>query len=125
MGKVKVGLVQMSCVKDAQPNLDKAIAGIRDAAKNAGALARPPPAPSSVRSRRTQSRARRAGKDWVSCGPGLSRAPRIQAPDWGRWFAKTNKPMALAARPLGSSDRTSLQRPRRAAGCLGLVAVGG
>lgn len=34
MGKVKVGLVQMSCVKDAQPNLDKAIAGIRDAAKN-------------------------------------------------------------------------------------------
>ncbi|HLP19843.1 MAG TPA: carbon-nitrogen hydrolase [Chitinophagales bacterium] len=32
MGKVKVGLVQMSCVKEAQPNLDKAIAGIRDAA---------------------------------------------------------------------------------------------
>lgn len=32
MSKVKVGLVQMSCVKDAQPNLDKAIAGIRDAA---------------------------------------------------------------------------------------------
>ncbi|MFN8321672.1 MAG: carbon-nitrogen hydrolase [Chitinophagales bacterium] len=31
MSKVKVGLVQMSCVKDAQPNLDKAIAGIRDA----------------------------------------------------------------------------------------------
>lgn len=34
MSKVKVGLVQMSCVKDAQPNLDKAIAGIRDAAAN-------------------------------------------------------------------------------------------
>jgi N-carbamoylputrescine amidase len=34
MSKVKVGLVQMSCVKEAQPNLDKAIAGIRDAAKN-------------------------------------------------------------------------------------------
>ncbi len=33
MSKVKVGLVQMSCVKDAQPNLDKAIKGIRDAAK--------------------------------------------------------------------------------------------
>jgi N-carbamoylputrescine amidase len=32
MSKVKVGLVQMSCVKDAQPNLQKAIAGIRDAA---------------------------------------------------------------------------------------------
>ena len=34
MSKVKVGLVQMSCVKEAQPNLNKAIAGIRDAAKN-------------------------------------------------------------------------------------------
>jgi N-carbamoylputrescine amidase len=34
MSKVKVGLVQMSCVKEAQPNMDKAIAGIRDAAKN-------------------------------------------------------------------------------------------
>src|SRR3954469_15829460 len=34
MSKVKVGLVQMSCVKDAQPNLDKAIAGIREAAAN-------------------------------------------------------------------------------------------
>lgn len=34
MSKVKVGLVQMSCVKDKQPNMDKAIAGIRDAAKN-------------------------------------------------------------------------------------------
>ena len=33
MSKVKVGLVQMSCVKEAQPNLEKAIAGIRDAAK--------------------------------------------------------------------------------------------
>lgn len=33
MNKVKIGLVQMSCVKDAQPNLEKAIAGIRDAAK--------------------------------------------------------------------------------------------
>jgi N-carbamoylputrescine amidase len=33
MSKVKIGLVQMSCVKEAQPNLDKAIAGIRDAAK--------------------------------------------------------------------------------------------
>lgn len=33
MSKVKIGLVQMSCVKDAQPNLEKAIAGIRDAAK--------------------------------------------------------------------------------------------
>ncbi len=33
MSKVKVGLVQMSCVKEAQPNLDKAIVGIRDAAK--------------------------------------------------------------------------------------------
>jgi len=32
MAKVKVGLVQMSCVKEAQPNLQKAIAGIRDAA---------------------------------------------------------------------------------------------
>jgi N-carbamoylputrescine amidase len=32
MSKVKVGLVQMSCVKDAQPNLEKAIKGIRDAA---------------------------------------------------------------------------------------------
>jgi N-carbamoylputrescine amidase len=32
MSKVKVGLVQMSCVKDAQHNLAKAIAGIRDAA---------------------------------------------------------------------------------------------
>lgn len=34
MSKVKIGLVQMSCVKDAQPNLEKAIAGIRDAAKS-------------------------------------------------------------------------------------------
>ena len=34
MAKVKVGLVQMSCVKEAQPNLQKAIEGIRDAAKN-------------------------------------------------------------------------------------------
>ena len=34
MAKVKVGLVQMSCVKEAQPNLQKAIAGIRDAAAN-------------------------------------------------------------------------------------------
>ncbi len=33
MSKVKVGLVQMSCVKERQPNMDKAIAGIRDAAK--------------------------------------------------------------------------------------------
>ena len=32
MTKVKVGLVQMSCVKEAQPNMQKAIAGIRDAA---------------------------------------------------------------------------------------------
>ncbi len=32
MAKVKIGLVQMSCVKEAQPNLQKAIAGIRDAA---------------------------------------------------------------------------------------------
>ncbi|KOS05155.1 acyltransferase [Flavobacterium akiainvivens] len=32
MGKVKVGLVQMSCVKDKQPNLDKAIREIRNAA---------------------------------------------------------------------------------------------
>jgi N-carbamoylputrescine amidase len=32
MSKVKVGLVQMSCVKDVQPNLEKAIAGIRDVA---------------------------------------------------------------------------------------------
>ncbi|MCW5908876.1 MAG: carbon-nitrogen hydrolase [Chitinophagales bacterium] len=32
MSKVKVGLVQMSCVKEAQPNLQKAIAGIHDAA---------------------------------------------------------------------------------------------
>jgi len=32
MSKVKVGLVQMSCVKEAQPNLDKAIQGIRKAA---------------------------------------------------------------------------------------------
>ncbi|MES2619503.1 MAG: carbon-nitrogen hydrolase [Bacteroidota bacterium] len=32
MSKLKVGLVQMSCVKEAQPNLDKAIKGIRDAA---------------------------------------------------------------------------------------------
>lgn len=32
MGKVKVGFVQMSCVKDVQPNIEKAIAGIRDAA---------------------------------------------------------------------------------------------
>ena len=32
MAKVKVGLVQMSCVKEAQPNLQKAIAGIKDAA---------------------------------------------------------------------------------------------
>ena len=34
MAKVKVGLVQMSCVKEAQPNLQKAIAGIKDAAAN-------------------------------------------------------------------------------------------
>ena len=34
MSKVKVGLVQMSCVKEAQPNLDKAIKGIREAAKS-------------------------------------------------------------------------------------------
>ena len=34
MRKVKVGLVQMTCVKEAQPNLNKAIAGIREAAKN-------------------------------------------------------------------------------------------
>ncbi|RWX01426.1 carbon-nitrogen hydrolase [Flavobacterium cerinum] len=33
MTKVKVGLVQMSCVKDKQPNLDKAIREIRNAAK--------------------------------------------------------------------------------------------
>ena len=32
MAKVQVGLVQMSCVKEAQPNLQKAIQGIRDAA---------------------------------------------------------------------------------------------
>ncbi|MBL7778414.1 MAG: carbon-nitrogen hydrolase [Chitinophagales bacterium] len=32
MSKIKVGLVQMSCVREHQPNLDKAIAGIRDAA---------------------------------------------------------------------------------------------
>jgi len=32
MSKVKIGLVQMSCVKEAQPNLQKAIAGIKDAA---------------------------------------------------------------------------------------------
>lgn len=32
MSKVKVGLVQMSCVKNTQPNLQKAIAGIRNAA---------------------------------------------------------------------------------------------
>lgn len=32
MGKVKIGLVQMSCTKDVQPNLQKAIQGIRDAA---------------------------------------------------------------------------------------------
>ena len=32
MAKVKVGLVQMSCVKEAQPNLQKAIAGIKDSA---------------------------------------------------------------------------------------------
>lgn len=32
MSKVQVGLVQMSCGKDVQPNLDKAIAGIREAA---------------------------------------------------------------------------------------------
>ncbi|MBK8658807.1 MAG: carbon-nitrogen hydrolase [Bacteroidetes bacterium] len=34
MRKVQVGLVQMSCVKEAQPNMEKAIAGIRDAAKS-------------------------------------------------------------------------------------------
>ena len=34
MRKVNVGLVQMTCVKEAQPNLNKAIAGIREAAKN-------------------------------------------------------------------------------------------
>ena len=32
MGKVKIGLVQMSCVKDKQPNMDKAIKEIRNAA---------------------------------------------------------------------------------------------
>jgi N-carbamoylputrescine amidase len=32
MSKVQVGLVQMSCVKEAQPNLSKAIAGIRETA---------------------------------------------------------------------------------------------
>jgi N-carbamoylputrescine amidase len=32
MSKVKIGLVQMSCVQDVQANLDKAVAGIRDAA---------------------------------------------------------------------------------------------
>src|SRR4051812_6695750 len=32
MKNIKVGLVQMSCVAEAQPNLDKAIKGIRDAA---------------------------------------------------------------------------------------------
>jgi N-carbamoylputrescine amidase len=32
MGKVKVGLVQMSCVKEKQPNIDKAIREIRNAA---------------------------------------------------------------------------------------------
>jgi len=34
MSKVKVGLVQMSCVKEQQPNLDKAIREIRKAAKD-------------------------------------------------------------------------------------------
>lgn len=33
MAKVKVGLVQMSCVRESQVNLDKAIKGIKDAAK--------------------------------------------------------------------------------------------
>jgi len=33
MAKVKVGLVQMSCVKEKQPNLEKAIREIRNAAK--------------------------------------------------------------------------------------------
>ena len=33
MSKIKIGLVQMSCVKEAQPNLDKAINGIREVAK--------------------------------------------------------------------------------------------
>ena len=32
MSKVKVGLVQMSCTKDKQENLDKAIAKVREAA---------------------------------------------------------------------------------------------
>ena len=32
MKKVKVGLVQMSCTKDKQENLDKAIAKVREAA---------------------------------------------------------------------------------------------
>ena len=32
MEKVKVGLVQMSCVAEKQPNLDKAIAKVREAA---------------------------------------------------------------------------------------------
>lgn len=32
MSKVKVGLVQMSCVKEVQPNIERAIKGIRDAA---------------------------------------------------------------------------------------------
>lgn len=34
MSKVKVGLVQMSCVKDIQPNVERAIKGIREAAAN-------------------------------------------------------------------------------------------
>jgi N-carbamoylputrescine amidase len=34
MSNVKVGLVQMSCVKDVKINLDKAIAGVRQAAKD-------------------------------------------------------------------------------------------
>ena len=34
MANVKVGLVQMSCVKDAQANMDKAIREIRKAAKD-------------------------------------------------------------------------------------------
>ena len=33
MSKVKIGLVQMSCVEEAQPNLDKAVKEIREAAK--------------------------------------------------------------------------------------------
>ena len=34
MAKVKVGLVQMTCVKDVAQNMERAIKGIRDAAKD-------------------------------------------------------------------------------------------